>query len=240
MNAAKSTQYAVGIEGRPSASGDPSPVTAEGVFRGIKLAARHGLGAEDLNGLTVAIQGVGTWARSSPASCTRPAPADHHRCEPGGAEARGVRDRRADRGAGRHLRRPGRRLRALRARRAINPESLSRLNARVIAGGANNQLVTPEIGRELFERGFTYAPDYVINGGGIINVPPSPRHPAQPPPQSGMGGGQALPPDADLERSIARPRKSAAPRTNWPTTSPSAHPRRASLARPAPGGGAAA
>jgi leucine dehydrogenase len=40
----------------------------------------------------------------------------------------------------------------------------------VIAGGANNQLASPEMGRVLFERGLTYAPDYVINGGGIINV----------------------------------------------------------------------
>jgi leucine dehydrogenase len=40
----------------------------------------------------------------------------------------------------------------------------------VIAGGANNQLADPEVGRALFERGILYAPDYVINGGGIINV----------------------------------------------------------------------
>jgi leucine dehydrogenase len=53
---------------------------------------------------------------------------------------------------------------------AISVETLGRLKARVIAGGANNQLKTPEAGRMLFERGLIYAPDYVINGGGIINV----------------------------------------------------------------------
>jgi leucine dehydrogenase len=59
MNAAKVTKYAVGVEGHAAASGDPSPVTAEGVFRGVRTAARHGLGSAELNGVTVAIQGVG-------------------------------------------------------------------------------------------------------------------------------------------------------------------------------------
>ncbi len=53
---------------------------------------------------------------------------------------------------------------------AINAKTLPRLKATVIAGAANNQLATPQIGRELFEKGLVYAPDYVINGGGIINV----------------------------------------------------------------------
>jgi leucine dehydrogenase len=53
---------------------------------------------------------------------------------------------------------------------AINADTLPRLQARVIAGGANNQLADPEIGRAVFASGVLYAPDYVINGGGIINV----------------------------------------------------------------------
>jgi len=53
---------------------------------------------------------------------------------------------------------------------AINVQTLARLKGRVIAGAANNQLATPEIGALLFEQGRLYAPDYVINGGGIINV----------------------------------------------------------------------
>ena len=52
------TKYVVGLEGFEAASGDPSPVTAEGVFRGIRIAARHGYGA-DISGMTVAVQGVG-------------------------------------------------------------------------------------------------------------------------------------------------------------------------------------
>jgi len=171
MHAAKTTQYAVGIEGRPSASGDPSPVTAEGVFRGIELAARHGLGAQDVNGLTVAIQGVGhvgaILAEKLRAAGARLVISDVNQealdrvSAATGARVVGpdaIFEAEADVFAPCAL------------GGAISAESLDRLKARVIAGGANNQLAAPEVGRELFERGFTYAPDYVINGGGIINV----------------------------------------------------------------------
>ena len=53
---------------------------------------------------------------------------------------------------------------------AISARTLPRLKARIVAGGANNQLTSAAIGQSLFERGMTYAPDFVINGGGIINV----------------------------------------------------------------------
>ncbi len=52
----------------------------------------------------------------------------------------------------------------------INPKTLDRFKVKVIAGGANNQLATPDMGEKLLEKGILYAPDYVINGGGIINV----------------------------------------------------------------------
>jgi leucine dehydrogenase len=52
----------------------------------------------------------------------------------------------------------------------VNPQTIPRIKARVIAGGANNQLSTPEMGDRLKDMGVLYAPDYVINGGGIINV----------------------------------------------------------------------
>jgi leucine dehydrogenase len=52
----------------------------------------------------------------------------------------------------------------------VNPETLPRIKAKVIAGGANNQLSTPDMGDRLKDKGVLYAPDYVINGGGIINV----------------------------------------------------------------------
>ena len=52
----------------------------------------------------------------------------------------------------------------------INPDTIPRITARVIAGGANNQLLTEADGEELHRRGVLYAPDYLINAGGIINV----------------------------------------------------------------------
>ena len=58
------------------------------------------------------------------------------------------------------------------ARLAVRSRSprLDRLKGRIIAGGANNQLASPDVGRILYDRGLIYAPDFVINGGGIINV----------------------------------------------------------------------
>ena len=52
----------------------------------------------------------------------------------------------------------------------LNPDTLPKLKCKIVAGAANNQLSTPEMGDELAKRGILYAPDYVINGGGIINV----------------------------------------------------------------------
>ena len=52
----------------------------------------------------------------------------------------------------------------------INPATIPRLTCKVVAGGANNQLLSPSDGEELHRRGILYAPDYVINAGGIINV----------------------------------------------------------------------
>jgi leucine dehydrogenase len=52
----------------------------------------------------------------------------------------------------------------------LNPGSIAALRTPIVAGGANNQLATPEDGRRLHQRGILYAPDYVINAGGIINV----------------------------------------------------------------------
>lgn len=168
--ARRATRYVAGLEGHPAASGDPSPVTAEGVFRGVRLCVRRALG-RDLDGVTVAIQGVGhvgAWlADKLAAAGARLIVTDVNE------EA----------------------LRAVAARTgarivapdeifdveaevfapcalggAVNAETLPRLKARVIAGAANNQLSGPDVGRAVFERGLLYAPDYVINGGGIINV----------------------------------------------------------------------
>jgi len=53
---------------------------------------------------------------------------------------------------------------------AINPETLPRLQTKIVAGAANNQLATPEMGAELLKRGIVYAPDYALNAGGLMNI----------------------------------------------------------------------
>ena len=170
MNARKQTRFVAGLEGHAAASGDPSPVTAEGVFRGVRLAVKRALN-RDLDGVTVAIQGVGhvgaylaeklhaAGAKLIMTDVNETALAEIASRTDAKIVAPGaIFDAEADVFAPCAL------------GGAINASTLPRLKAKVIAGGANNQLADPEIGREVFERGMLYAPDYVINGGGIINV----------------------------------------------------------------------
>ena len=164
------SRYVAGLTGHPAASGDPSPITADGVFRGIELAVRRAYG-QGVDGLTVAIQGVGhvggILADKLHAAGAKLVVADVNE-----HQARAVAER-----TGAELTRPDAIFDAhaqvfapCALGGAINMETLPRLKARVVAGGANNQLVSAEAGRALYEKGLTYAPDYVINGGGVINV----------------------------------------------------------------------
>jgi len=166
--AAEETRYVAGLPGR---SGDPSPVTARGVYLGIRAAALRAFGTDDLAGRHVAVQGVGHVGA--------------HVCRfLAGAGARlTIADVNTEAAAA-LARETGARLvapadiydvpadifspNALGA--IINPDTLARLKVKVVAGGANNQLATPDMGEALMARGILYAPDYVINGGGIINV----------------------------------------------------------------------
>lgn len=166
--AAEETKYVAGLPGK---SGDPSPVTAKGVFLGIKASALRAFGTDDLNGRHIAVQGVGhvggyvcghlarAGAKLTITDVNQEALA--HVAKDTGASVVApaeIYDVAAD------IFSPN----ALGA--IINPETLPRLKVRVIAGGANNQLSTPDMGERVKERGILYAPDYVINGGGIINV----------------------------------------------------------------------
>ena len=170
VHARKTTRFVAGLDGHRAASGDPSPVTAEGVFRGIALAARRAFGG-GLAGLTVAIQGVGHvggfLAEKLHAAGAKLIVADvNTEALRAVAQATGAKvvdpdaifDSEAEVFAPCAL------------GGAISLQTLARLKARVVAGGANNQIATPEAGRALFETGLIYAPDYVINGGGITNV----------------------------------------------------------------------
>lgn len=169
--ARKETPYVVGLSGGKEGSGDPSPVTAEGVFRSTLVAARRLWNQDDLTGLTVAVQGVGhvggyladklhkAGAKLVVTDVNQQALEEV--AARTGAEITApdaIYDAKAD------IYAPC----ALGA--TLNPQTLDRLKVRAVVGAANNQLATPEIGHELFRRGMLYAPDYVVNGGGIINV----------------------------------------------------------------------
>lgn len=169
--AAEETRFAAGLTTGAAASGDPSPVTALGVFKGIQQTAMRAFGTDDLNGKTVAVQGVGSvggytalhlaeaGANLVIADIDRTALTDI--AERTGAKIVApdeIYDVEAD------IFSPN----ALGA--IINEDTLKRLKVKVIAGGANNQLVEPAMGELVRKAGILYAPDYVINGGGIINV----------------------------------------------------------------------
>jgi leucine dehydrogenase len=169
---ARATKYVSGLGRSPGeAGGDPSPKTALGVFLGIRAAARFRLGRTDLEGLTVAVQGAGgvgyhlcgllaaAGARLKVADVLPPAVervCDEFRAMPVAAVK--VLEEEAD-------------VLAPCALGAIlNTRSIARLRATVVAGAANNQLAHGQDGEALRAAGVLYAPDYVINAGGIISV----------------------------------------------------------------------
>lgn len=168
---ASETSYVAGRGDGAFASGDPSPVTARGVFNAIRRTARHRLGADTLDGMTVAVQGLGNvgWHL-----CTllhgegaRLIVTDIDAARVAGAVAEWSAEAVAEDdiyGAGADVFAPC----AIGA--ILNERTIPDLRAVVVAGAANNQLAMPEDGDRLASRGILYAPDFVANGGGIINV----------------------------------------------------------------------
>jgi leucine dehydrogenase len=165
------TRHVTGVDQANGGSGDPSPFTALGVRRGIEACAKVKLGRDSLEGLHVAVQGVGH--------------VGYHLCKE--LAAQGAKLSVADVDP----------LKAERAQRefgasvvpleqifsiacdvlapcalgsALNDETIPRIRATIIAGAANNQLAEPRHGDDVNARGILYAPDYAINAGGLINV----------------------------------------------------------------------
>ena len=151
--------------------GDPSPGTAYGVFVGIKAAVAHRLERDDLDGLRVAVQGLGQvgyrlcrYLHEAGAKLVV-TDIERERLRRAAAEF-GAEIVPADAiySADAAVFAPC----ALGA--AINDETLERLQATVVAGSANNQLAEPRHGKLLMDRRVLYAPDYVINAGGIVHI----------------------------------------------------------------------
>ncbi len=165
---AEETSYVVGLMHK---SGDPSPVTAYGVYKGIKAGCKWALDSEDLQGVTVAVQGIGSVGYAlceylheegaellvadiypeqvektvDEFGATAVDPDDIYsvECDVFAPCALGA---------------------------VINDDTIDQLKCGVVAGAANNQLAEDHHGENLRQKGILYAPDYVINGGGVINV----------------------------------------------------------------------
>jgi leucine dehydrogenase len=165
----KRTSHVAGVSA--GGSGDPSPATAYGVFHGIKAAVTHRLGASDLKGVRVAVQGLGhvgfELCRLLHEAGAELIVTDLNQEQVTLAkECFGAATAAPDAivSAEAEVYAPC----ALGA--TLNDESIPALKASVVAGSANNQLARREHGFMLKERGILYAPDYVINAGGVINI----------------------------------------------------------------------
>ena len=169
---ARSTNYVAGLPNSGGdVGGDPGPHTSLGVFLGLKAAVKHALGKDSLSGLHIAMQGAGSVATGVAL----------HACAEGAKlSIADVDDAKAHKlasatngtvvspdeilGLEADVLSPN----ALGA--VLTEETIAALKVPVVAGGANNQLATPEDGKRMHARRILYAPDYVINAGGIINV----------------------------------------------------------------------
>lgn len=167
----RATKYVTGLEKKDGGSGNPSPYTAYGVFLGIKAALGWTLGNDSCKGRVVAIQGTGAVGSALA-----------RRLVEAGARVHGA-DKNTER-----LKQLEKEIGLVPASEAeimtmkcdvfapcalgaiLDDQSIPKLNTPIVAGAANNLLLEPRHGKLLADRKVLYAPDYVINAGGIINV----------------------------------------------------------------------
>lgn len=166
------TEYVTGISPTtPGAAGNPSPVTAYGIYKGMKAAAKEAFGTDSLEGKTVAVQGVGNVAYTlcehlHKEGCELIVTDINKDSVKRAVDAFGAKAVDPDDiyGVDCDIFAPC----ALGA--VINDNTIPQFKAKVIAGSANNQLAEERHGEIIHEMGIVYAPDYVINAGGVINV----------------------------------------------------------------------
>jgi leucine dehydrogenase len=168
LHVAKQTKHVTGLPGK---KGDPSPVTAFGVYMGMKAAVKNQFGNDSLNGKRIAVQGVGHVGEYLVEYLSKEGAvitltdindsllnkvANKYNCNV--VKPAEIYDIDMD------IYAPC----ALGA--TINDDTISRMNCSVIAGAANNQLENENIhGSVLMNKGVLYAPDYLINAGGVMN-----------------------------------------------------------------------
>lgn len=166
------TRYVTGISRALGGSGDPSPVTAFGVFVGIKAALKIKLGTEDLSGIKIAVQGVGhvgyNLCRYLHDAGTELFISDINQA----SVDRAVAEFDATAVNGDQIHALDVDVFAPCALGAVlNGKTIPEIKASIVAGAANNQLASSKgDGAALLKRNILYAPDYAINSGGLINV----------------------------------------------------------------------
>ncbi len=167
----KETAHVTGLSMESGGSGDPSPMTAYGLYQAMLACAQRQWGSDDLNGARVVIQGlgkVGTYLLPYLRG---------ERAVVSGTDLDQSRVERAETQFG---------LRPLRPDEVfteecdffvpcalggvLDDETVPALAARIVCGGANNQLREPRHAEALASRGILYAPDYIVNAGGVINL----------------------------------------------------------------------
>ena len=172
VEVSRQTKFVAGLPNDGNdVGGDPGPHTSLGVFLGLKAAVKHALGKDSVDGLHIAMQGAGSVATG----------VAMHACAEGArlsiADVDTAKAKKLAEATGGTVVAPDEILfleadvvspNALGA--ILTQESIARLKTPIVAGGANNQLATAEDGARIHDRGILYAPDYVINAGGIINV----------------------------------------------------------------------
>jgi leucine dehydrogenase len=169
---ARRTRYVTGLPKKAGhAGGDPSPKTAWGIFKGIEAAVKFKLSRDGVEGLTVAVQGIGhvgynlcrylTDAGAKLVVSDMDAERVKAAREEFGADAVGLDD---------ILFQEVDVLAPCALGAVLNEATIPKLRTSIIAGAANNQLETAADGHRLADAGILFAPDYVINAGGIINV----------------------------------------------------------------------
>ena len=176
----QTTDHVLGLPITVGGSGDTSIMTGLGIYMGMKACAQAVWGSDTLRGKRVGVQGFGKVAASL---------SEHLMKDDAQVVVTDISEEALDRarGLGFKVVAPDKIFDvhcdifapcALGG--VLNEETISRLKCRIVAGGANNQLLSPEDGAEIHRRGILYAPDYIVNAGGIINAAAEVRMPYNP------------------------------------------------------------
>jgi leucine dehydrogenase len=165
------TSHVLGRTRANGGSGDPGGDTAVGVFHGLRACVGRVFGSEDLEGRTVLIQGVGS-VGGRLAELLHEAGATLLLADVDAGRAAAAAERLHARAipADEVIGTPCDVFAPCATGRVLTPETIPHLRCRIVAGAANNQLATTEDADRLRDAGILWAPDYVINGGGVIHL----------------------------------------------------------------------